>query len=162
MVAERRATNCRRCPAVLQLAGGPERPVEWPLATTEELKNLCALAAAGIIGFPGHDTEGWPSLGDKAAATYHDGVISRITDFRMNPSGPTEEQQFVQYTMATWPGFSGSPVFLANGHVVAIHNMGRPVRSPNGIVSRSLTACASTIYGNCLPITISTRWSSCR
>jgi hypothetical protein len=27
--------------------------------------------------------------------------------------------------LATWPGFSGSPVFLSNGHVVSIHNMGR-------------------------------------
>jgi tetratricopeptide (TPR) repeat protein len=121
--------------AVLQLAaGGPDLPVEWPLATPEELKDLFA-QPAGIVGFPGHDTEGWPSLGDKAAATYHDGVISRITDFRMSPSGPPEEQQYVQYTMATWPGFSGSPVFLSNGHVVAIHNMGRTVPGNNGVVA---------------------------
>jgi tetratricopeptide (TPR) repeat protein len=57
------------------------------------------------------------------AATFHDGVISRITDFRQSPSAPPGELQFVQYTMATWGGFSGSPVFLPNGRVVAIHNM---------------------------------------
>jgi tetratricopeptide (TPR) repeat protein len=112
--------------ALLQLgAGGPDLTVEFPLATNEELGELFAQPAA-IMGFPGHDTKGWPALGEKAAATIHDGVISRLTDFQMNPSVPAAELQFLQYTMATWPGFSGSPVFLPNGHVAAVHNMASP------------------------------------
>ncbi len=112
--------------AVLQLAaGGPELPVELPMATPEELKDLFAQPAA-ILGFPGHDFKWWPGQGEKAAATFHDGVISRITDFRLSASGGDSELQFVQYTMATWPGFSGSPVYLPNGHVVAVHNSVRP------------------------------------
>jgi tetratricopeptide (TPR) repeat protein len=78
------------------------------------------------MGYPGHDTTGWPALGDKAASTFHEGVISRLTDFEMGTSAPYAELQFVQYTMATWPGFSGSPVFLPNGHVAAVHNMASP------------------------------------
>jgi len=109
--------------AVLQLAPeGPDLPVEFSMATPDDLKNLFAQEAA-LVGFPGTDTQSWPALGEKAAATFHDGVISRITDFSQSPSAPPGELQFVQYTMATWGGFSGSPVFLPNGRVVAIHNM---------------------------------------
>lgn len=132
--------------AVLQLsADGPELKTELTVAGPEELRNLFAQPAA-MLGYPGHDTKGWPALGDKAGATYHDGVVSRITDFALSPSAPEEEQQFVQYTMATWGGFSGSPVFLPNGHVAAIHNMARyhkgsagDVKSiPHGIRADSL------------------------
>jgi tetratricopeptide (TPR) repeat protein len=123
--------------AVLQLApGGAGLAAAWPMATPDELAHLFAQPAA-IVGFPSHDTLGWPALGEGAAATYHDGVISRITDFRLSASAPADELQFVQYTMATWPGFSGSPVFLPSGHVVATHNMARSVKGRNGEV-RSL------------------------
>lgn len=113
--------------AVLQLAAeGPELPVEFSMATPDDLKNLFAQEAA-LVGYPGTDTKSWPALGEKAAATFHDGVISRITDFRLSPSAPPGELQFVQYTMATWGGFSGSPVFLPNGRVVAVHNMAQTI-----------------------------------
>jgi len=112
--------------AILQLAaGGPDLTVEFPLATSDDLAELFAQPAA-IIGYPGHDTASWPALGEKAASTFHEGVISRVTDFELGTSVPYEEQQFVQYTMATWPGFSGSPVFLPSGRVAAVHNMARP------------------------------------
>jgi hypothetical protein len=118
--------------AVLQLSEeGPDLPVEFSMASPDDLKDLFAQEAA-IIGFPGHDTTSWPALGEKAAATYHEGVISRITDFLSSPSAPAGELQFVQYTMATWPGFSGSPVFLANGRVAAVHNMASPVKGRSG------------------------------
>ena len=120
--------------AVLQLGKeGPDLTVEFPIATPEELSALFAQPAA-IFGYPGHDTKDWPKLGDKVAATYHDGVISRITDFDYNTNAPKAELQFLQYTMATWGGFSGSPVFLPNGHVVAVHNMARNAEGPDKIV----------------------------
>jgi tetratricopeptide (TPR) repeat protein len=122
--------------AVLQLTDdGPALKVEFPLATEEELATLFAQPVA-IIGFPGHDNKTWPALGASVAATYHDGVVQRLTNFQMNPSVPPHELLFVQYTMATWGGFSGSPIFLPNGHVVAVHNMGRTER--NGEVVRSI------------------------
>jgi tetratricopeptide (TPR) repeat protein len=120
--------------AVLQLSSdGPDLSVEFPIATAEELESLFAQPAA-ILGFPAHDTQGWPALGEKAASTYHDGVISRLTDFQNSPGAPAEELQFVQYTMATWGGFSGSPVFLPSGRVGAVHNMARTVKGQNGVV----------------------------
>lgn len=121
--------------AVLRLtADGPELTIEFPLATQEELGTLFAQPAA-IFGFPGHDTKEWPKLGGQASATYHAGVISRMTDFELNVGGPEAEKQFVQYTMSTWGGFSGSPIFLPSGRVAAVHNMARKTdESPQGEV----------------------------
>ncbi len=86
------------------------------------------------MGFPGYDTQSWPALGEKVAATYHDGVVSRLTDFQFSASAPAAELQYVQYTMATWGGLSGSPVFLSSGRVGAVHNSARTVKSQNGEV----------------------------
>jgi S1-C subfamily serine protease len=118
--------------AVLQLsAEGPDLTFEFPVASANDLNDLFAQSAA-IFGFPAHDNHEWPKLGDRAVGTYHDGVISRITDFMLNPGAPESELQFVQYTMSTWSGFSGSPVFLPNGRVVAVHNMARSEKGGNG------------------------------
>lgn len=111
--------------ALLQLApGGPDLPAEFTPATEQELKSLFAQPAA-IIGFPGHDSSGLPRLGENAASTFHDGVISRVTDFNLRASSNPGELQFLQYTMSTWNGFSGSPVILPSGRVAAVHNMAR-------------------------------------
>jgi hypothetical protein len=108
--------------ALLQLsAGGPDLTVEFAPATPVEWASLFAQPVA-ITGFPGTDTTTWPALGDSAAMTYHEGVISRITNFEMNPGVSPAELQFLQYTMATWGGFSGSPVFLPNGRIAGVHN----------------------------------------
>lgn len=120
--------------AVLELSDeGPDLPVELTMATPGELQvdELFAQSTA-LLGYPGHDTGGWPKLGGKALATFVDGVISRITDFQLSPDAPDNERQFVQYTMSTFAGFSGSPVVLTNGHVIATHNMARTVEGQSG------------------------------
>jgi V8-like Glu-specific endopeptidase/tetratricopeptide (TPR) repeat protein len=120
--------------AVLKLSSdGPDPEVEFPLATPEEIASLFAQPAA-LFGFPGYDTADWPKLGQKVAATYRDGVVSRITDFEMGATAPVAEKQYLQYTIPTWGGFSGSPVFLPNGHVAAVHNMGRTEKTKAGVV----------------------------
>jgi len=123
--------------AVLELtADGPALTVELPMATPDELNKLFA-QPVGMLGFPAHSTgkptgpgrqvqAAWPALGEEAQATYHDGVVSRLTNFRLSVSAPEEERQFVQSTLGNWPGFSGSPLYLSNGHVVAINNSWRP------------------------------------
>ncbi|MBL9091875.1 MAG: trypsin-like peptidase domain-containing protein [Planctomycetaceae bacterium] len=126
--------------AILQLgAAGADLEVEFTPATAEELASLFAQPVA-IMGFPGHDTHGLPAQGETAAATFHNGVVSRLTDFQFGTGTPAAHHQFVQYTMSTWNGFSGSPVFLANGHVACVHNnsnfdrRGDEVRSiPHGV-----------------------------
>src|SRR5690606_1985992 len=111
--------------AVLQLsAEGPDLPEEFTPVGTDDLANLFAQPVA-IMGYPGSDNEGLPENGTRAAATFHSGVISRITDFQLGTGAAPEDQLFVQYTMSTWGGFSGSPIFLPDGRVAAVHNMSR-------------------------------------
>ena len=124
------------CPdlAVVQLSNdGPDLPYEFKMATEDEIASLLGRPTA-IIGYPGHDTA-WPKSGNKPVATLHDGVVSRITDFH---NGTKSQRQKLQYTMATWGGFSGSPLFLPNGHVVGVHNMARTVKSKQSGVIRSI------------------------
>lgn len=112
--------------AVLRLKPGSSIPVELPFATDDEVRDLFA-RPVGMLGFPGYDTVAWPQLGQKAQATFHQGVVSRLTDFSLNADARPEELQMVQHTMSSWGGFSGSPLFLPNGHVIALHNMSRNV-----------------------------------
>ena len=116
-----------RCPdlAVLLLADGPDMPMEFQLATKDEAYDAFA-RPVGMLGFPGHDTS-WPGIGEKAVATFRQGVISRLTDFYGDAGVAPAEAQFAQHTMASWFGFSGSPIFLPNGHVVLINNSSRTV-----------------------------------
>lgn len=110
--------------AVLQLSSaGPDLPYELPMAGPEVFPTLFAQTAA-ILGYPGHDTS-WPALGDTPGATFHEGVVSRLTNFQNSASCDLSEKQFLQYTMSTWGGFSGSPILLPSGKVVAIHNSAR-------------------------------------
>jgi tetratricopeptide (TPR) repeat protein len=111
--------------AILQLAeDGPELPDELPLATRDELYDLFAQPVA-MLGYPSLDTNGeLPALGQKATASFREGVIDRVSDFSNSAGGSPERQQYLQHSMAGWYGFSGSPMFLPNGHVVALNNSG--------------------------------------
>ena len=137
-----------RCPdvAILQLGPGPELPKEVTLAGPEELERLQGKPVA-MLGFPGHDNDFNPN--QRAGATYHEGVVSRLTDFRMSTDCPENEMQFVQHTIPSFGGFSGSPIYLANGHIIALHNMSRAKdpkdktagRIPHGIRLDALWEC---------------------
>jgi hypothetical protein len=120
--------------AVLKLTEGEELPPAIPLAEPDELIELLA-APVAMLGFPGHDTESWPSVGQKAEATFRQGVVCRVTDFMNNVDGPPSERQFIQHSMANWFGFSGSPIFLKNGHVVALNNSGMTKKKGDLITS---------------------------
>lgn len=112
--------------AIIELEKGVDLPVEFKFASPDELKDLFAQPVA-MFGFPGHDTIAWPNLGEKAEATYRQGTISRITGYYGETKVPWDQQQFVQHSMANFFGFSGSPVFTPNGHVVIINNSLRTV-----------------------------------
>ena len=112
------------CPdvAILQLTtDGPDLPLEFKMAPPKAFDTLFAQSVA-IMGYPGTDTTSWPQIGETAEATFHDGVVSRLTDFRNKVTVPLGQKQFLQYTMSTWAGFSGSPIFLPSGQIVAVHN----------------------------------------
>ncbi|RIK82748.1 MAG: hypothetical protein DCC67_06830 [Planctomycetota bacterium] len=120
--------------AVLRLAAGEELPPAIPLAEPGELAQLLAKPVA-MLGYPGHDTECWPAVGEKAEATFRQGVICRITDFTNSVNASPGELQFIQHSMASWPGFSGSPIFLPNGRVVALNNCGATKKQGERITS---------------------------
>jgi tetratricopeptide (TPR) repeat protein len=121
--------------AVLQLTEeGPELPDELPLASRGELFDLFAQPVA-MLGYPSLDTNGaLPAVGQKATASFREGVIDRVSDFSNNAGGPPERQQYLQHSMVGWFGFSGSPMFLPNGHVVALNNSGGTF-SQNGLTA---------------------------
>ncbi len=126
------------CPdvAVLRLAPGPELPVEFEMATPEEIRDVFAMPV-GMMGYPGYDTKAVPKLGELAVATFTQGIISRVTDFALTPNRPQPELQFLHHSMANWGGFSGSPIFLKNGHLVGLHNSAMQETGRNGEI-RSL------------------------
>lgn len=113
--------------AVLHVADGAELPDELQMALQEEVDD-CFAQPVAMLGFPGHDTSRWPALGEKAVATLREGVICRLSDFYGNAGTASRELQYVQHSMASWFGFSGSPIFLTNGHVVALNNSARAVK----------------------------------
>lgn len=135
--------------AVLGLAaGGPDLPAELELAGWDEVEDLFGLPV-GMIGFPGHDTKGFPAAGQRAAATFHTGVVSRLTNFGFAAGGPAEDLQMVQHTAQSYRGFSGSPIFLRNGRVALLNNSGRLARhdaDPEG----HYTALAYGVRVDCL------------
>jgi hypothetical protein len=105
--------------AVLHLADGPELPAELPLATPEEIRDLFA-QRVGVLGFPAYPSPRWPAAGEVPRPTFRSGSVSRLASFSDDEHCPPQQCQKVQHDMGTWSGFSGSPIFLANGHVVAI------------------------------------------
>ena len=109
--------------AILELAEGAELSEEFPMATPEEVTDMFSLPVA-MIGFPGHDTTKVPEPGEKVEGTFRAGNISRLSDFEFNSNAAEASKQFVQHSLASFGGFSGSPLFLKNGHVVVINNSG--------------------------------------
>jgi hypothetical protein len=106
--------------AVLRLKPGPPLPAEVSFATPEEIQDLWSLPV-GMAGYPGTETT-FPVKGHIVAATFHDGAIEHVSTFNRDVSPDNKNNQMVEYTMSTWGGFSGAPVFLENGHIVAINN----------------------------------------
>ena len=122
--------------AVLQLAeGGPDLPAEATLATWSEIKDLFG-QPVGVVGFPAYNYTRWPGPGNKVVATVQEGIINRLSDYKLEADGPLEDLQLVQHSIETWFGFSGSPVFLTNGHVAAIIAGTRPPIKEQGLLIR--------------------------
>lgn len=110
--------------AVLHVADGPELPVEWELADPEELRNLND-QPVGILGFPGYQE--WQN--SPLSASFQHGRITALTDFKRKREAAVELKQFVEHTARQVEGNSGSPLFLPNGHVVAVPCMNRILRA---------------------------------
>ena len=108
--------------AVLQLSDeGPELSAELRLASDEELKDL----EGQIVGFLGYPAQVGDSLAERSqpdAATFFTCAIELMNDVTYNDRElvPMERRQYLWYDCELGPGGSGSPIFLANGHVVGL------------------------------------------
>jgi hypothetical protein len=113
--------------AILQLKddGKPFPPgvTKVELATPEEVQAL-SYSAVGMSGYPGATTQ-FPTQGTVLSPDTRFGNINRVTGFDQNTQDDSRNNQLVAYTMTTAGGFSGSPLYLKNGHVVAINNSHR-------------------------------------
>ena len=118
------------------------------LHTNEKISNYCQLAdkktlhelkvgqEIAYIGFP---MEGLLDNGNlnlsNPEATYKNGSINKITDFNNVHSQNPDENRSIIHSIPTVGGASGSPVFLANGKVVAIVWGGNHNRGSNGRIA---------------------------
>jgi S1-C subfamily serine protease len=108
--------------AIVRLSDeGPELPAEMALAGPQDIEELLG-KPIGLLGFPGSDTKLTDDDLDRPQATYHHGVVSRMTDFRMKNAVPNNFRQLLQHTASGVLGASGSPLFLADGRVVGVHS----------------------------------------
>ena len=110
------------CPdvAVLHLAEGADLPPELTLASREELNELIAQPVA-TLGFPGCDQRTWPAAGEKPQASFREGTVNRLNPLKETDNRDSRDPRMVEHSIFSWFGASGAPIFLPNGHVVAIH-----------------------------------------
>ncbi len=106
--------------AVLHLApGGPDLPAEVALADDQELSKADRQAIVSI-GFPGRIEDRWPTASRPANAAVVNGEILKMFDEFDQMNVPIHERRAVWYSPGLEGGLSGAPVFLENGHVIAI------------------------------------------
>jgi S1-C subfamily serine protease len=88
------------------------------LATPDELGALTTGDSMFTYGFPGR-------LADVSApeATFVSGVIGRVTTLD-GRAGDVKDRRLIQHSAFTSAGTSGSPIFNAAGHVIAVNTGG--------------------------------------
>src|SRR5207248_2601994 len=116
----------------LKVAGGLARVVT--LAPAVEYQRLSTGDPMFTYGFPGR-------LADAAApeATFVEGVVGRITTLD-GRGGEAKDAQLIQHSAFTSGGTSGSPIFDAEGKVVAVNTGGyaEAVEGKSPVASRTL------------------------
>jgi pSer/pThr/pTyr-binding forkhead associated (FHA) protein/V8-like Glu-specific endopeptidase len=118
---------------------GGRLPRTVKLATTEELRALKQGQAMYVYGFPGDLAKP-----QNPEATITQGIISRIMTPEKTP-GKFEDARILQHTAYVSGGTSGSPIFDANGTVIAVNAGG--FRTTQQVVISSPT-------GGAVPVTI--------
>lgn len=108
---------------------GAELPV-LPLADDQRLQALRIGTQLGTLGYPGELAQLYLSQRDflsgritSALATFKDGWVGRITDYHGKAARFTANH-LIQHSASLSGGTSGSPMFAADGVVVAINNGG--------------------------------------
>jgi tetratricopeptide (TPR) repeat protein len=119
--------------ALLQLSDdGPEPPFALALADRKECHEILG-RGIGLLGFPAGEDDPWPAPNHPPVSTFTTSVVGKTTDleFRDHPSVSASERQCLWYRDLDFgAGVSGSPIFLANGHVVGVLS-GGPFVNPS-------------------------------
>ena len=94
-----------------------------PLATPSAVRRLRTGTPIGTLGFPGElQFNSWTDL--YPVATFKNGTVSAIRMPDEASSYSVEETYIVQHNLDLTGGTSGSPIFTAEGEVVAVNNSG--------------------------------------
>lgn len=105
--------------AVLRLSEyGKPLPPEVEMAGREELDRMTD-APIGLLGYPGDERslDGESPVGASLQFGRVIGLDARPSGLDRSPDAP----RIVKHTASSGAGTSGGPVFLANGHVAAVH-----------------------------------------
>ncbi len=91
----------------------------FPLAERRELMELKAGTPVGFLGFPSENlTKDNVNL-ESVVATMQTGIVSAVSDFDMKDAGGSGNY-LIRHNLPSTGGASGSPIFNAQGQVVAL------------------------------------------
>jgi V8-like Glu-specific endopeptidase len=98
-------------------------PAVFEVADAAELQKLASGYRVAYLGFPSENLVGGNVKATDPIATMQSGIVTSVSDFELGDSG-FERNQLIRHNLAAVGGASGSPVFNAEGKVVAILNAG--------------------------------------
>lgn len=119
--------------AILTTAGSA--PTFFKLASKEKLKSVRTGLRVAFLGFPTESLTQNNIDAQMPIATMQSGIVSAVSDHFMGDSG-FEGNRLVRHNLAAAGGASGSPIFDADGEVVAVLfggniNMGVDIQTDN-------------------------------
>ncbi len=102
----------------------------FPLAERRELMELKAGTPVGFLGFPMENLTNDNVNLESVVATMQTGIVSAVSDFDMKDAGGSGNY-LIRHNLPSTGGASGSPIFNAQGQVVALLYAGNIDVIPN-------------------------------
>ncbi|MBR6057339.1 MAG: trypsin-like peptidase domain-containing protein [Victivallales bacterium] len=129
-------------PDVAMLIIGSTVDDYFPLAKRDSLKNMKQGMPIAFLGYPMENLYGGNVNLESPGATMQTGIVSAMSDFTLKDVG-FEGNYLIRHNLPTAGGASGSPLFNADGEVVALvfgGNMELKKSQENVVVGRTLNA----------------------